>query len=221
MGDMVRLAICDSQPFLLLNDLGADFLESQNRKPEPGFGFNGAGMSSVQSADEMFECLGTAPEEAGVAVPTPNSRDRTWDANWRWQLWAGREIPELCWINSDSALPLGGVARSAENRDDYDSLSFDREVDGAWEIGESTRGEFLNECPDIRKGDQRLFISRAKFCKKFKPKPWFLAFIPVECGFDISLNRRLGFDCISLHFDFRARRSITSNAGFAVEGFSR
>jgi len=31
---------------------------------------------------------------------------------------------------SASALPLGGVARSAENRDDYDSLSFDGEVDG-------------------------------------------------------------------------------------------
>jgi poly(3-hydroxybutyrate) depolymerase len=28
-----------------------------------------------QSADEMFGCLGTAPEEAGVAVLAPNSRD--------------------------------------------------------------------------------------------------------------------------------------------------
>ncbi len=43
--------------------------------------------------------------------------------------------PARLWINSDSALPLGGVARSAENRNDYDSLSFDREMDG---VGKST-----------------------------------------------------------------------------------
>ena len=33
-----------------------------------------------QSADEMFDYLGTAPEEAGAAVLAPNSRDHTWDA---------------------------------------------------------------------------------------------------------------------------------------------
>lgn len=33
-----------------------------------------------QSADEMFDYLGTAPEAAGVAVLALNSRDRTWDA---------------------------------------------------------------------------------------------------------------------------------------------
>jgi len=33
-----------------------------------------------QNADEMFEYLGTAPEEAGVAVLAPNSRGKTWDA---------------------------------------------------------------------------------------------------------------------------------------------
>ena len=64
-------------------------------------------------------------------------------------------------------------------------------------------------------------ISSAKFFKKFKAKPWLLAFIPFESGFDINFNRRLCFNRISLYFDFRARRSITSNAGFAVEGFSR
>jgi hypothetical protein len=39
----VRLAICDSLSFatvVSLNDLGASFLESQNRKPDPGFGFS-------------------------------------------------------------------------------------------------------------------------------------------------------------------------------------
>jgi hypothetical protein len=37
-----KLAICDSLSLatvLLLNDLGASALESQNRKPDPGFGF--------------------------------------------------------------------------------------------------------------------------------------------------------------------------------------
>jgi hypothetical protein len=37
----VRLAICDSLSLatvVLLNDLGAAALESQNRKPDPGFG---------------------------------------------------------------------------------------------------------------------------------------------------------------------------------------
>ena len=38
--------------------------------------FHGAG----QSAEDMFEYLGTAPEDAGVAVLAPNSRDATWDA---------------------------------------------------------------------------------------------------------------------------------------------
>ena len=33
-----------------------------------------------QSAEEMFEYLGSVPEEAGVAVLAPNSRERTWDA---------------------------------------------------------------------------------------------------------------------------------------------
>jgi hypothetical protein len=42
---------------------------------------------------------------------------------------------------SASALPLGGVARSAENRDDYDSLSFDREVDG---VGKSASQRAAN-----------------------------------------------------------------------------
>src|SRR5437868_5007509 len=57
------------------------------------------------------------------------------------------------WINSDSALPLGGVPRSAENRNGYDSLSFDRNRRRR-EIDELTRGEFLNEDPDIRTDDQ-------------------------------------------------------------------
>lgn len=46
-------------------------------------------------------------------------------------------------------------------------------------------------------------ISSAEFLKKFKTKSWLLALIPIECGFDISLNRRLGFDCISVHLLLR------------------
>lgn len=38
--------------------------------------FHGA----TQSAEDMFWYLGTAPEEATVAVLAPNSRDTTWDA---------------------------------------------------------------------------------------------------------------------------------------------
>jgi len=34
---------------------------------------------STQSAEDMFWYLGSAPEEAGVAVLAPNSRDTTWD----------------------------------------------------------------------------------------------------------------------------------------------
>lgn len=35
---------------------------------------------ATQSADDMFEYIGSAYEEAGVAVLAPNSRDTTWDA---------------------------------------------------------------------------------------------------------------------------------------------
>ena len=35
---------------------------------------------ATQSSDEMFWCLGTAHEEAGIAVLAPNSHDTTWDA---------------------------------------------------------------------------------------------------------------------------------------------
>ena len=35
---------------------------------------------ATQSADDMFEYLGSAPEEAGVVVLAPNSREQTWDA---------------------------------------------------------------------------------------------------------------------------------------------
>ena len=35
---------------------------------------------ATQSASDMFWYLGNAPEEAGVAVLAPNSRDTTWDA---------------------------------------------------------------------------------------------------------------------------------------------
>lgn len=35
---------------------------------------------ATQSAETMFRYLGTIPEEAGVAVLAPNSRNRTWDA---------------------------------------------------------------------------------------------------------------------------------------------
>jgi phospholipase/carboxylesterase len=35
---------------------------------------------ATQSAEEMFWYLGSTPEEAGVAVLAPNSRDTTWDA---------------------------------------------------------------------------------------------------------------------------------------------
>jgi len=35
---------------------------------------------ATQSADDMFEYLGPVPEDAGVAVLAPNSRDTTWDA---------------------------------------------------------------------------------------------------------------------------------------------
>ncbi len=64
-------------------------------------------------------------------------------------------------------------------------------------------------------------ISTAKFFKKFKPKSWLLALIPIECGFNIRLNRGRGFDFISFHLDFRVSRSIRSNADFPVEGSSR
>ena len=49
--------------------------------------------------------------------------------------------PARLWINSDSALPLGGVARSAENRNDYDTLSFNRKVDG---VGQSASQRAAN-----------------------------------------------------------------------------
>jgi predicted esterase len=35
---------------------------------------------ATQSADDMFEYLGSTFEEAGIAVLAPNSRGRTWDA---------------------------------------------------------------------------------------------------------------------------------------------
>src|SRR5690349_265017 len=35
---------------------------------------------ATQSAEEMLEYLGSPPEEAGLAVLAPNSRDTTWDA---------------------------------------------------------------------------------------------------------------------------------------------
>ena len=35
---------------------------------------------ATQSAEDMFWYLGSAPEEAGIAVLAPNSRDTTWDA---------------------------------------------------------------------------------------------------------------------------------------------
>lgn len=35
---------------------------------------------ATQNADDMFFYLGSIPEEAGVAVLAPNSRDTTWDA---------------------------------------------------------------------------------------------------------------------------------------------
>src|SRR2546426_10858824 len=58
-------------------------------------------------------------------------------------------------INSDSALPLCGVAGSAENRDDYDSLLLRPRSRRRREIDELTRGEFRNEDPDIRLDGQR------------------------------------------------------------------
>ena len=48
----VRLAICDSlslATFVSLNDLGASALESQNRKPDPGFGPSGFGPLRFRS----------------------------------------------------------------------------------------------------------------------------------------------------------------------------
>ncbi len=35
---------------------------------------------ATQSADDMLEYLGSAPDEVGIAVLAPNSRDYTWDA---------------------------------------------------------------------------------------------------------------------------------------------
>ena len=111
------------------------------------------------------------------------------------------------------------IARSAENCNDYDCLCFNRKVDG---IRKSAGQRAANAGAKIlisERMSKDSMISSAKFFKKFKAKPWLLALIPTECGFGISLNRRLGFDYITLPFDFRARRSITSNAGFADEGF--
>ena len=47
-----------------------------------------------QSAEEMFDYLGTAPEEAGVAVLVPNARDSTWDA-----IFGGSFGPDVEFIN--------------------------------------------------------------------------------------------------------------------------
>jgi poly(3-hydroxybutyrate) depolymerase len=35
---------------------------------------------ATQNAEDMFWYLGSTPEEAGIAVLAPNSRDTTWDA---------------------------------------------------------------------------------------------------------------------------------------------
>lgn len=67
------------------NTLGLDSVRDailQTPKIEPNSEFpllvffHGAG----QSADEMLDYLGSAPEEAGIAVLAPNSRGKTWDA---------------------------------------------------------------------------------------------------------------------------------------------
>jgi hypothetical protein len=84
------------------------------------------------------------------------------------------------------------------------------------------RGEFLNGYPDFRRGDQRFVHKPREVLQGIQTQavvPQLL--IPIECGFDISLNRSVGFDGITYRLDFRVRRSITSNAGIAVAGFSR
>ncbi len=58
-------------------------------------------MPSVQGADEMFEYLGTAPEEASVAVLTPNSRDRTWDA-----IGGGSFGPDVKFLNRAGSMQI-------------------------------------------------------------------------------------------------------------------
>lgn len=58
----VRLAICDSlslDTVVLLNDLGASALESQNRKPDPCF---------------VFEVMHIFIDESGIFAPLPNNR---------------------------------------------------------------------------------------------------------------------------------------------------
>ena len=48
---------------------------------------------ATQSAEDMFEYLGSAPDETGVAILAPNARDTTWDAI------AGSFGPDVDFIN--------------------------------------------------------------------------------------------------------------------------
>jgi predicted esterase len=60
--------------------MGNAILQIPKSAPDSNFPLlvflHGAG----QDADRMFDYLGTAPDEADVAVLAPNSYDRTWDA---------------------------------------------------------------------------------------------------------------------------------------------
>jgi len=65
------------------------------------------------------------------------------------------------------------------------------------------------------------YVSGAEFIEELKSQPCLFTFIPFEGSFDIKLDGGSSFESILSHLDFSMRWSITSNAGLAVEGFSR
>ena len=75
--------------------------------------------------------------------------------------------------------------------------------------------------PDVPTDDREFADRPHEVLRGIQIQVPLFAFVPVESRFDIRLDRELGFDCVSLHLDLRASRSITSMAGWEEDGFWR
>ena len=64
-------------------------------------------------------------------------------------------------------------------------------------------------------------IGGSKLVQEFKSEAGFFTFIPFERRLDVSVNIWFRLDQVLAHFDLLLRRSRTSKAERALDGFSR
>ena len=124
----------------------------------------------------------------------------------------------------DSELPFSGIASSIEDRNDYDMVILNREINSIWKSSRQGAPDARSKFLVLEWAVENAIIRGSNFIQKFKPQFRLFGLVPFERRLNVGIRSGIREKTITAHSDLgfalevSARRSSTSKAECARTG---